>query len=96
MPSTATSPVAIKLDAELKERIKTLAQSRQRTSHWLMREAISQYVDREEKLEMIRKDALRAWEEFQSNGLHVTAEEANKWLMELAQGQNTDPPKPHR
>jgi len=45
---TQSKPVSIKLDADTQERIKRLATSRERSAHWLMREAISQYVEREE------------------------------------------------
>ncbi|BCH26405.1 CopG family transcriptional regulator [Mesorhizobium sp. L-8-10] len=75
--ATATS---IKLDDELKGRVKQLTESRRRTSHWIMREAIAQYVEREEKREALRQDTLKAWEEFQATGLHATAEEGDKWL----------------
>jgi predicted transcriptional regulator len=33
-----------------------------------MREAISQFVDREEKREAFRQDALQAWEAFRATG----------------------------
>lgn len=46
--ATATS---IKIDDELRQRVQ---QSRQRTAHWIMREAIREYVDREEKREAMR------------------------------------------
>ncbi|WP_339375305.1 CopG family ribbon-helix-helix protein [Paracoccus yeei] len=36
------SATSIKLDDEMKGRVQQLAQARQRTSHWIMREAISQ------------------------------------------------------
>ncbi|MHC1550718.1 type II toxin-antitoxin system RelE/ParE family toxin [Phyllobacterium sp. K27] len=45
------SPTSLKLDDELKGRVQHLAESRRRTSHWIMREAIAQYVEREEKRE---------------------------------------------
>ncbi|WP_425521358.1 CopG family ribbon-helix-helix protein [Xylella fastidiosa] len=71
---------SIKLDDELKGRVQHLADVRRRTSHWIMREAIAQYVEREEKRETFRQDTLKAWEEFQATGLHVTTEEVEKWL----------------
>ncbi|WP_425527801.1 CopG family ribbon-helix-helix protein [Xylella fastidiosa] len=71
---------SIKLDDELKGRVQHLADVRRRTAHWIMREAIAQYVEREEKREAFRQDTLKAWEEFQATGLHVTAEEVEKWL----------------
>ena len=37
MTSAAVRPVAIKIDEDIKARVKRLADARQRTSHWLMR-----------------------------------------------------------
>jgi predicted transcriptional regulator len=59
MTVASVRPVAIKIDDDIKFRIKRLAEARQRTSHWLMREAITQYVDREEKRENFRQDTLK-------------------------------------
>lgn len=47
---------AVKLDPETNERVKRLAEARHRTPHWVMREAIRQYVEREEKREAFRQD----------------------------------------
>jgi predicted transcriptional regulator len=80
MTAAAVRPVAIKIDEDTKARVKRLADARHRTSHWLMREAITQYVDREEKREAFRQDTLKAWEEYRTTGLHVTADEADAWL----------------
>ena len=93
--NNAVSSTTIKIDEAIKDRIKRLAESRQRTPHWLMLEAISEYVDREEKREALRQAALRAWAEYQATGLHVTSEEANAWLVKLADGQNVEPPACH-
>jgi predicted transcriptional regulator len=71
---------SIKLDEALKGRIQQLAQARDRSAHWIMREAIAQYVEREEKRETLRQDNVKAWEAFQANGLHATAEEVDAWL----------------
>lgn len=74
------SATSIKLDDALKGRVQHLAELQRRTPHWIMREAIAQYVEREEKREALRQDTLKAWEEFQATGLHATAEEVEKWL----------------
>ena len=97
MTTTATvaRPVAIKIDADTKERLKRLAASRQRTPHWLMREAINQYVTREEKREALRQDGINAWNEYRSTGQHATFEEADNWLAKLESGQDVDPPECH-
>ena len=95
MTDAAVRPVAIKIDEDTKMRLKRLADARQRTSHWLMREAITQYVDREEKREAFRQDTLKAWEEYRATGLHVTADEADAWLAQLEQGKDIEPPACH-
>lgn len=89
------TPVAVKLDANMKNRLQALAQSRQRTTHWLLKEAVAQFVYREEQHEALRRDALRAWGDYQETGLHVSAQEADEWLAQLEQGHEVAPPKPH-
>ncbi len=95
MSTTTTQPIAVKLDSEVRERLKRLAETRQRTTHWIMREAIQQYIEREEKRELFRQDAMQAWEEYQLTGLHVTSEEADSWLYKLESGQDAEPPECH-
>lgn len=95
MPSSATRPVAVKLDPSTRERMKRLANAKHRTPHWLMREAIEQYVDREEKREAFRQDGVRAWENYQATGLHVTHAEADDWLAQLEAGNDVEPPQCH-
>ena len=80
MKATSTSPVAIKIDEDTRNRVKRLAEARQRSSHWMMLEAIRQYVEREEKREAFRQDGIRAWNEYQATGLHVTGDEVIAWL----------------
>lgn len=91
-----TSATSVKLDDELKDRIQHLAESRRRSAHWIMREAIAQYVEREEKREAYLRDAQNAWDDFQRTGLHITSEEADEWLAQLAAGNDVEPPECHR
>lgn len=95
MTAAVVRPVAVKLDQDIRERIKRLADARHRTMHWMMREAIQQYVEREEKREAFRRDGIRAWNEYQATGLHVTLEEADAWLARLESGQDVEPPECH-
>ena len=91
MPKPSTT--SVKLDVEVKQRVQRLAVARRRSPHWLMREAIEEYVEREEKREQFRQDALAAWTHYQATGLHVTAEEADAWLAKLEAGKDSAPPK---
>lgn len=95
MTAAAALPVSVKIDEGTKARLKRLADARHRTPHWLMREAITQYVDREEKREAFRQDTLKAWEEYRTTGLHVSADEADAWLAQIEQGNEIEPPSCH-
>jgi predicted transcriptional regulator len=86
---------SIKLDDDLRNRIQNLADARHRSSHWIMREAIRDYVEREEKRESLKQDALLVWEAYQKNSLHLTLEEADAWLAKLESGEDVEPPKCH-
>jgi predicted transcriptional regulator len=86
---------SVKLDMDMQRRLQDLAKQRARSPHWLMREAIAQYVEREEKRESLKQDALRVWNELQANGLHVTHEEADAWMADLEAGKDAEPPKCH-
>ncbi len=88
-------PVAIKIDDDIKERVKRLALARNRTPHWLMRDAILQYVDREEKRETFRSDAIAAWNAYPATGLHASMEEADLRLEKLETGEDVEPPACH-
>lgn len=92
MPVATTS---LKIDAELKERVQRLASARRRTPHWILREAVEQFVTREEKREELRAAALRAWSEYQMTGRHATAEEADAWLAKLEAGEDAQAPECH-
>ena len=91
----ATSTTSLKLDRATKERIQRLALARRRSPHWVMREAVEQYLEREEKREQLRQDALAAWEGYQATDLHLTAAEADTWLAKLESGKRAFVPKCH-
>jgi len=89
------STTSLKLDSTIKERVNRLASARRRSAHWIMREAVEQYVEREEEREQLRQDALAAWADYQTTGLHLTGKEADAWLAKLEAGKRTAIPKCH-
>jgi predicted transcriptional regulator len=79
----------------MKARVQRLAEARRRTSHWIMREAIEEYVSREEKRQSFIQDAQSAWEEFERTGLHLTGEEVDDWMTKLESGEDAPVPECH-
>jgi predicted transcriptional regulator len=71
---------SLKLDDAMKSRVQQLAAGRNRSAHWLMREAIRQYVEREEARESFKAEANAAWAAYQETGRHLTGDEAAEWL----------------
>ena len=91
----AIRPVAVKLDPKMLDRVKLLAEARDRSTHWMMREAVAQFVEREEKREAFRQAGLKAWADYQETGLHVSHNEADEWLAKLEAGEKADVPECH-
>ncbi|MER2520305.1 MAG: CopG family ribbon-helix-helix protein [Bdellovibrionales bacterium] len=75
-----TTTMGVKLDEEMRERLKVVGAALRRTPHWLMREAISQYLTREEDKLRKAQETLESWEHYKATGLHVTHEDMAAWL----------------
>lgn len=86
---------SIKLDDGLKNRIQNLANLRSRSPHWIMREAIIDYVNREEAKENFKQEALNSWKAYQETGQHLTGQEVRDWLTTWGTDQEVDIPKCH-
>ena len=52
---------SLKIDETLKGRVQHLASQRRRSPHWIMLEAIRQYVEHEEARESFKQEALASW-----------------------------------
>lgn len=91
----ASGTVSVKLDPALRERLKRLSEIQSRSPHFLMAEAIREYVEREEKREQLKGDALAAWQAYQDTRLHASAEEVSAWLETWGTDHETDPPQCH-
>ena len=71
---------SVKLDDAMLDRVRNLAGLRERTPHWIMREAICQYVEREEVRESFEREALASWTAYQETGRHLSGGEIRSWL----------------
>lgn len=87
--------LSIKLDDAMKERVQALATERQRSPHWIMKEAIRQYVESEEAKASFEKEALESWQHYKETGLHLTGEEVRNWLQTWGTDDEADAPECH-
>ena len=91
-----TAPVSLKLGAGARERLAALATARKRTPHYLMREAVSEYLGREEMRQSFRDEAAHAWQDYKETGLHVTRDEVDTWIDSLGARKPKRRPKWHK
>lgn len=81
--SRSTGTVTVKLDPSDRDRIATLATLKKRTPHYLMKEAILEYVQREEARQNFIKAADKSFEHYKETGLHITIDEFSAWVDEV-------------
>lgn len=87
--------VSVKLDASERGRIAALASLKRRTSHYLMREAILDYVSREESRLNFIAAAESSFEHYKQTGLHVTFDEVSTWVDAVQENADTPIPPCH-
>lgn len=74
------SPVAVKLEASLKVRLEQLSEAKDRSTHWLMKQAIEQYVLAEEEALRLKQETLRRWEKEALLNDTVANADVMRWL----------------
>ena len=87
---------SLKIDDGLKSRVQQLASQRRRSAHWIMLEAIQQYVDREEARESFKQEALASWESYKETGRHLTGQEVRTWLSTWGTDDEKAMPECHK
>jgi len=77
----------IKLDDKTRDRLKALAEKRQRSPHWIMKTAIEVYLEREEDYEREKSEDMARWEQYQLTGKSVDQEYVEKLLSDLLENK---------
>lgn len=85
--------MAIKLPQQDRDRLQTLGAAKNRTPHWMAKEAIAQYLEREEAAEKFRQETISRWDEFCHTGRSVPNEDVMKWLESWGTDTELEPPK---
>ena len=79
----ATSTLGIKLDDETRSRLKNLGEIKRRSPHWLMKEAIQQFLDAEETYEKEKNEDERRYQHYLTTGQHVSEQGMKSLLSDL-------------
>jgi len=84
----------IRLDDDTRNRLKALGEARQRSAHFLMQEAITRYLEHEERVEAERIEDRKRWGHYQTTGEHITHEEMMDYLDTWGTDKEKACPKP--
>jgi predicted transcriptional regulator len=79
-----TTTMGVKLDRETRDRLQKLGKTRNRSSHWLMREAIRRYLEVEERYEQEKAEDQARYQAYLETGHHISHEDMLTWLDQLA------------
>jgi predicted transcriptional regulator len=80
----ASTTLGIKLDEKTRQRLKQLAELKDRSPHWIMKTAIGEYLDREEAEERQQAEDRARWERYVETGAFIDNDEMMSWLDGLA------------
>jgi predicted transcriptional regulator len=61
-----------------------------------MQTAINEYLDREERRETFKQEAIASYKRYQQTGLHVTGDEVTKWASSWGSDNVLPAPICHR
>lgn len=86
----------VKLTAKEREGIKTIATLRNRTPHYIMKEAIQLYLKRAEAEKELIQSALDSRDHLHSTGLHITQDEFSAWVKAIQTNPKTPMPECHK
>ena len=75
----------VKLDDGTRERLERVAEMKQRSVHWLMKDAIRRYLDREEHFEREKAEDMPRYQSYLDSGRHFSNDEMMSWMNGLAE-----------
>jgi predicted transcriptional regulator len=76
---------------ELLERIEKAAERMQRSKGWIIKDAVKEYLAREELKQQRNQETLDAWEDYKAGNL-VDGEEVMAWLDSWGAKDEKEPP----
>lgn len=89
------TPVSVKLEAYEKQALTQIAAEKSRSVHYLLREAVHEYIERETARLEFKKEADEAWKHYNETGLHLNQDEIEQWANSLYSDENKSAPSCH-
>ena len=84
----AKPTVGIRLDEDTQSRLKKLGENRDRSPHYLMKEAVETYLQREEIIESEKALLKERWAKFELTGETLPHDDVKSWAKSLSKPQS--------
>ena len=81
--------VGVKLDPDTRNRLRQLGYAKDRSTHWMMKEAIAHYLDIEERYEQEKEEDNARWQRYVDTGQAIRQEAVKKRIDELVERKKT-------
>ncbi len=88
-----TTTMGVKIDTQIRDRLRALGERKQRSPHWLMRQAIVRYLEEEEDAQRRKEETLERWAQYESTGSHIRNDVVMKWLGTWGRRKESKCPK---
>lgn len=82
----AQPTIGIRLEEDIQARLKALGEQRDRSPHYLMKQAILAYLEQEEAVEAEKALMQARWERFELTGETLSQDEMQAWAAGLTDG----------
>ena len=82
----------VKIDTETQQRLKAVASSLDRAPHWVLKTALSEYLQRQETFLREREEDDARWQRYQETGQAIEQKHVMQWLDALATGRKNPCP----
>jgi len=95
-PHQPASPLFVKLEAEEKNLLTKMAKEKECSVHFLMCQAVREFIEREQIRLNFLEDGRKAIEHYDQTGLHATHKEMRAWADSLGSSGELTPPVCHK
>lgn len=92
---SATANLSLKLDIADRDRLRSIADYKNRTPHFIMKKTVQRYLEEEEAQRRFVEAARASRNHYKKTGLHVTHDEFSQWVDALQSNPDAVPPTSH-
>lgn len=90
------TPLSIRIDEGKKNQLAWIAQKQDRSVHYVLLQAVSEYISKETKRIEFYEAAMQASQHYAETGLHTTQDEVEAWVNSLGTPNELQPPVCHK